>query len=652
MRGLGLVLLVLAVLSATGGAEVENGLVAHWDFDEGQGDVLHDRSGNGNDGLIRNAAWVASPRGHALSFNGQDSEVEIGPRPGLNLSGDVTFEAWVKTTDDTGRDRLIYGDDASLEVNRNLLFCIDKGNLYTGRGNGQEREALTVEIEFDGKWKHIAVIYEYPRAYVYENGRLIKIGEMAVPVSQTQGGKRMIGGWWAGRFKGEIDEIRLYNRALPEREVRSHHAGKALNPEPAIELSPHVSFLSKKVTVDIACRNAPGNVKAATVTIARSDAQTSLRTAAAALRPTRPDSERAIGSVTAALDGLEPGTYVVTATARTAEDETVGRGEAKFVWPAKPSWFGSQAGITDEVLPPYTPVEVVQSPEGVSARVTGRQYDFADRPFLKQVRTAGADMLAGPMQLIAEIEGQQVTWTPSPTQLAASAPNKVSLQQQVRGQGTSLSLSSAVEYDGLVTTRWKITADRPATITRLTLEVPVIQQHALYLYTWPTAWGAQGYSGAIKEEGHRSQFKAMIWLGDNERGISWFCESPQNWHPADPDKAFEVLPQGDRVVLQMNIVEKPVKLETGESLEYTFAFQATPLKPIQKDGWARAFTRIPWYGHDYDVLTQRIANKASAGLSEGKGIPHGHRVQLDAGLVLPGPPGLGGQAPRARAGVP
>ena len=68
-----LLLLVARVVCA---APDEAGLVAHWDFDEGEGTVLHDVTGNGNDGTVRGASWVRVGTGGGLRFDGQDDTVE------------------------------------------------------------------------------------------------------------------------------------------------------------------------------------------------------------------------------------------------------------------------------------------------------------------------------------------------------------------------------------------------------------------------------------------------------------------------------------------------------------------------------------------------------------------------------------------------
>ena len=52
-----LVLLLSGMLAGVQ-AQSDEGLVAHYSFDEGEGNVLHDLSGNNNDGTIYGAKWV------------------------------------------------------------------------------------------------------------------------------------------------------------------------------------------------------------------------------------------------------------------------------------------------------------------------------------------------------------------------------------------------------------------------------------------------------------------------------------------------------------------------------------------------------------------------------------------------------------------
>jgi hypothetical protein len=138
----------------------------------------------------------------------------------------------------------------------------------------------------------------------------------------------------------------------------------------------------------------------------------------------------------------------------------------------------------------------------------------------------------------------------------------------------------------------------------LTLEIPVRKQHAKYLYTWPTSYGMVGYSGALTGP-VTSPFRPIVWVGDNDRGLSWFCESENDWAPDDVARQLEVVPQEDGTVVRMRVIAKPVTLQPDRPLRYSFAFQATPLKPLGRGGWEERFAGCPWYGHDYDLLTGR-----------------------------------------------
>ena len=74
-----------------------DGLICYWTFDEGSGDILHDSSGNGNDGYIYNCPWVAGHSGTALEFSNLDSIV-YGLPDSLDhqITDYLSIEAWVK----------------------------------------------------------------------------------------------------------------------------------------------------------------------------------------------------------------------------------------------------------------------------------------------------------------------------------------------------------------------------------------------------------------------------------------------------------------------------------------------------------------------------------------------------------------------------
>ena len=72
-----------------------DGLVGHWSFDEGNGNVVYDYSGNDNTGNIYGATWVEGVLGGALSFDGVDDYIEISNTPEFNSFTQITTSSWV-----------------------------------------------------------------------------------------------------------------------------------------------------------------------------------------------------------------------------------------------------------------------------------------------------------------------------------------------------------------------------------------------------------------------------------------------------------------------------------------------------------------------------------------------------------------------------
>ena len=85
----------------------DKGLVAYWNFDDGSGLQVSDRSGNGHDGLMKGAQWVRGKTNGALSFE-KGGMVEIPNRQELQIKTDFTLTAWIKKTraSELGPDRV------------------------------------------------------------------------------------------------------------------------------------------------------------------------------------------------------------------------------------------------------------------------------------------------------------------------------------------------------------------------------------------------------------------------------------------------------------------------------------------------------------------------------------------------------------------
>jgi hypothetical protein len=195
------------------------GLVAAYGFNEGTGTVVQSAVGS-LAGTVSGATWTATGKyGPALSFNGTSAMVTVADANALDLTTGMTLEAWVFPTAATGvRDILIKEGTG-----------VDIYNLYARNGAGQpeanvlaggaNRWATGPALPLS-TWTHLAGTYDGTTVRLYVNG--VQVGTKAFTgVISTSTGALRIGGnsLWGEFFQGQIDEVRIYNRALTAAEL-------------------------------------------------------------------------------------------------------------------------------------------------------------------------------------------------------------------------------------------------------------------------------------------------------------------------------------------------------------------------------------------------------------------------------------------------
>ena len=60
------------IITPNQGVPYDNSLVSYWRMDEGNGTILDDSIGNGDNGTITNASWTTGKYGNALAFQGNN----------------------------------------------------------------------------------------------------------------------------------------------------------------------------------------------------------------------------------------------------------------------------------------------------------------------------------------------------------------------------------------------------------------------------------------------------------------------------------------------------------------------------------------------------------------------------------------------------
>jgi len=194
--------------------------VAAYSFDEGEGEVAEDLTGNEHDGTLINTEWAKGRYGSALYLDGANDYVEIPNSPELQLGEEFTLQAWVRpdtaetwapviSKDPAPFNYQLYAGAASAGVPAGYT---DSG--VSGWGGVTGEEALVPKT-----WSHLALTYDGARLRLYVNGELIDTDTAPPPGASS--GSLLLGATGNEEFfKGRIDEVRIYDRGLDEREVK------------------------------------------------------------------------------------------------------------------------------------------------------------------------------------------------------------------------------------------------------------------------------------------------------------------------------------------------------------------------------------------------------------------------------------------------
>ncbi len=223
--------------------------MAGWHFDEGHGTTAADYSGNGHTlTLAGGPRWVsghvASPQGTALAFDGVDDTATVP----LDLSDTdtLTFDFWLHRPSIEGTAGRIFSFKAGykwlyvrVESSQRLLVNLINYTL------GEARFRLWYDNVLTDAWQHVVIVVERgspTTVTTYHNGvRLTPTGQDR---SEAQLGLFGAGTLWVmssqgtGEFTGgELDELRIYQRALTAAEVAARYSagrGQYGFPEPAL----------------------------------------------------------------------------------------------------------------------------------------------------------------------------------------------------------------------------------------------------------------------------------------------------------------------------------------------------------------------------------------------------------------------------------
>ncbi len=199
---------------------VGENLVLWLKFDE-EGDVAKDSSSCKNDGFLYGTRLDNGRFGNALRFNGFSDCVEVPNSPSLNPLNAITVDVWVYPIDWNGNRRIIQKG-----INDNQYRLTAEFGKLVWNIAGVQNGWLGVDLPSPGQWHHIIATYDGEKGImqVWVDGK--KVGERRdvkgrIPATNDPlfiGTKRE-NAPSGDYFHGLIDEVKIYDWALPGEEI-------------------------------------------------------------------------------------------------------------------------------------------------------------------------------------------------------------------------------------------------------------------------------------------------------------------------------------------------------------------------------------------------------------------------------------------------
>ncbi|MDY0003385.1 MAG: LamG-like jellyroll fold domain-containing protein [Polyangia bacterium] len=242
--------------------------IALWHFNEGQGQIAYDSSGNGRDLTLgptdspepQDPAWIETPFGHGLYFTSAEEDYANGIGPSTFPTNQLSVELWVNLIGGTG-----VGGGAQI-FTAGFINCfvyveafIDRIEVGVGDGHTWEvSEAYLDATELDdGAWHYIAMTYDGLALRTFLDGsEVFSQYESALQLASPEDYK--VGGRPYNDFlEGSMDEIRLSDIARTPEEIWAHwSSAQACLGEPGAQ--PEVYYAGRPVDTRAALPPLPG----------------------------------------------------------------------------------------------------------------------------------------------------------------------------------------------------------------------------------------------------------------------------------------------------------------------------------------------------------------------------------------------------------
>ena len=227
---------------------------------------------------------------------------------------------------------------------------------------------------------------------------------------------------------------------------------------------------------------------------------------------------------------------------------------------------------------PWTPVMV----DGSMVQVWGRSHEIGAAGLPVKIVSNKAELLSGPVAF--EID-EKLADVQASCRFAEGSPERVTWQSRGRMGDFDYVCDGLAEFDGMLRFDVALAPRGSVSLRRLSLSIPLHREQATLLQFYPPlydfpkmTWFKPERPNSIARPAKWScRFTPFVWLGNEDRGLQWFCESDEGWKSDRPESVIELVEAGEEVVLRIHFLDATTTLD--RPFRVTFGLMAGPVKP-------------------------------------------------------------------------
>ena len=223
------VLIALMLITTYATADLAEGLVVYFTFDNVKGKTIVDDSGNGLDAdIIANTEIVNGKYGKAIRITAEGPDcVNVPASDELKITGEITMAAWINQdswgTDGQWFDKNCHNGGEHSSYGIGAFNGGTNFNMFLGTGNSRPTLSQPHGLD-EKKWYHVVGTYDGSTMKVYVDGEVAAEKDEKFDFKGTNDQDLRIGcSKDRARYTfedGSIDEAAVWRRALSEAEIK------------------------------------------------------------------------------------------------------------------------------------------------------------------------------------------------------------------------------------------------------------------------------------------------------------------------------------------------------------------------------------------------------------------------------------------------